>query len=74
VFPVVLNVEHPEFYARLEKLVQNNAALDRADRSGGPAPVRTLRKLPHWLGNGVQMARLFLMAPIRSERFQPAVR
>jgi magnesium-protoporphyrin IX monomethyl ester (oxidative) cyclase len=54
--------------------VQNNAALDRADRSGGPAPVRALRKLPHWLGNGVQMARLFLMAPIRSERFQPAVR
>jgi magnesium-protoporphyrin IX monomethyl ester (oxidative) cyclase len=33
-----------------------------------------LRKLPHWVGNGVQMARLFLMAPIRSERFQPAVR
>jgi magnesium-protoporphyrin IX monomethyl ester (oxidative) cyclase len=36
--------------------------------------VRALRKLPHWVGNGVQMARLFLMAPIRSERFQPAVR
>jgi magnesium-protoporphyrin IX monomethyl ester (oxidative) cyclase len=74
VFPVVLNVEHPEFYERLEKLVQNNAALDRADRSSAPAPVRTLRKLPHWVGNGIQMARLFLMAPIRSERFQPAVR
>ncbi len=74
VFPVVLNVEHPEFYERLEKLVQNNAALAEADRSGAPAPVRALRKLPHWLGNGVQMARLFLMAPIRSERFQPAVR
>ena len=73
-FPVVLNVEHPEFYVRLEKLVQNNAALAEADRSGAPAPVRALRKLPHWFGNGVQMARLFLMAPIRSERFQPAVR
>ncbi|MFM7512569.1 MAG: magnesium-protoporphyrin IX monomethyl ester cyclase, partial [Cyanobium sp.] len=74
VFPVVLNVEHPEFYERLEKLVQNNAALAEVDRSGAPAPVRALRKLPHWVGNGVQMARLFLMAPIRSERFQPAVR
>ena len=74
VFPVVLNVAHPEFYERLEKLVQNNAALAEADRSGAPAPVRALRKLPHWFGNGVQMARLFLMAPIRSERFQPAVR
>jgi magnesium-protoporphyrin IX monomethyl ester (oxidative) cyclase len=74
VFPVVLNVEHPEFYDRLEKLVRNNAALDRADRSGAPAPLRTLRKLPFWVANGVEMARLFLMAPIRSEEFQPAVR
>jgi hypothetical protein len=28
----------------------------------------------NWAANGYQMARLFLMAPIRSDRFQPAVR
>lgn len=74
VFPVVLNVDHPEFYERLENLVTNNAALAAVDQSAAPAPIKALRKLPHWMANGLQMARLFLMAPIPSERFQPAVR
>ncbi|MCP9825065.1 magnesium-protoporphyrin IX monomethyl ester (oxidative) cyclase [Synechococcus sp. EJ6-Ellesmere] len=74
VFPVVLNVEHPKFYSRLERIVTNNAALSEADAKGGPALVRALRKVPHWMANGLEMAKLFLMAPIRSEEFQPAVR
>jgi len=74
VFPVVLDVENPRFWERLERLVDNNAALTEADQSDGPMPLRTLRKLPYWAGNALEMAKLFLMAPIRSERFQPAVR
>ena len=74
VFPVVLNVDHPEFYQRLERMVTNNAALSAADQSSAPAPLKALRKIPHWASNGLQMARLFLMAPIPSDRFQPAVR
>ena len=70
----MLNVDHPKFYVRLERLVQNNEALSAADASGAPAPVRLLRKLPLWLANGAEMAKLFFMAPIRSEQFQPAVR
>ncbi|MEB3335315.1 MAG: magnesium-protoporphyrin IX monomethyl ester cyclase, partial [Cyanobacteriota bacterium] len=42
--------------------------------STAPAPLRVLRKLPHWLGNGLEMVRLFLMPAIASERAQPAVR
>lgn len=74
VFPVVLDVENPRFWTRLERLVDNNQALAAADASAAPAPVRLLRKLPFWAGNAVEMAKLFLMAPIPSERFQPAVR
>ena len=74
VFPVVLNVEHPEFYRRLERIVTNNEALSAADQSTGPLPLKALRKIPHWVSNGLQMARLFLMAPIPSHKFQPAVR
>ncbi|APD47283.1 magnesium-protoporphyrin IX monomethyl ester (oxidative) cyclase [Synechococcus sp. CS-602] len=74
VFPVVLNVAHPKFYERLERIVTNNSALSAADQSGGFAPIRILRKLPFWAANGLEMAKLFLMAPIRSEDFQPAVR
>ncbi len=74
VFPVVLDVENPKFWQRLERLVSNNAELSAADASSGPAPLRTLRKLPWWAANGLEMAKLFLMAPIRSEHFQPAIR
>ncbi|MFZ9753244.1 MAG: magnesium-protoporphyrin IX monomethyl ester (oxidative) cyclase [Cyanobium sp.] len=74
VFPVVLDVDNPRFWQGLEQLVRNNAALSQADQSDAAAPLKALRKLPYWAGNAVEMARLFLMAPIRSERFQPAVR
>jgi len=74
VFPVVLDVSNPRFWERLERLVGNNAALSRADAAAQPALIKTLRKLPFWGANALEMVKLFLMAPIRSERFQPAVR
>jgi len=54
--------------------VGNNAALSQADTSNLPGPLKALRKLPLWGANALEMAQLFLMAPIRSEAFQPAVR
>jgi len=74
VFPVVLDVENPRFWVRLERLVHNNEALSAVDAADGPVPIKALRKLPFWAANGFEMAKLFLMAPIRSEAFQPAVR
>jgi magnesium-protoporphyrin IX monomethyl ester (oxidative) cyclase len=74
VFPVVLDVRNPKFWERLERLVTNNAKLAAADESAAPAPLKTLRKLPYWVANAAEMAKLFLMKPIRSEQFQPAVR
>jgi len=74
VFPVVLNVEHPNFYERLERIVGHNNALQAAADGSAPAAVKLIRKLPHWLGNGLEMAKLFLMAPIPSEKFQPVIR
>ena len=74
VFPVVLNVDHPKFYERLERIVGNNNALSQADSSGAPAPLKLLRKLPFWGANALEMAKLFFAAPIRSENYQPAIR
>jgi len=74
VFPVVLNVEHPKFYTRLERIVSNNKALGEAEEGNAPAVIKAFRKLPYWVANAAEMAKLFLMAPIRSEQFQPAVR
>jgi magnesium-protoporphyrin IX monomethyl ester (oxidative) cyclase len=74
VFPVVLDVKNEKFWIRLERLVSNNAGLEQADASDAIAPIKLLRKLPFWIGNGAEMAKLFLMPAIDSERFQPAVR
>jgi magnesium-protoporphyrin IX monomethyl ester (oxidative) cyclase len=74
VFPEVLDVRNPRFWDGMERLVANNAKLNAADESSAPAPVKAIRKLPYWIANGIQMAQLFLMKPIRSEDFQPAVR
>jgi magnesium-protoporphyrin IX monomethyl ester (oxidative) cyclase len=74
VFPVVLNVDHPSFYLRLERLVTNNLALAAVDQGKAIAPIKALLKLPYWSANALEMAKLFLMKPIRSEAFQPAVR
>ena len=52
----------------------NNTALEKADASDAIPPLKLLRKLPFWIRNGAEMAKLFLMPAIDSDRFQPAVR
>jgi len=53
---VVLNVPpNPKFYERLERIVTNyKQRPDAADKSGGFAPIRNLRKLPFWAANGLE--------------------
>lgn len=68
VFPVVLDVENPEFYGRLETCVKNNEKLREIDASNSPAPVKFLRKLPAFVSNGVQFIKLYFVKPIRVDR------
>ena len=74
VFPVVLDVKNKKFWIRLERLVKNNDALNAADASHSPAPIKLIRKIPYWVANGAEMAKLFLMPAIDSSKFQPTVR
>ena len=74
VFPVVLDVKNKKFWIRLERLVKNNEALNAADASHSPAPIKLIRKIPFWVANGAEMAKLFLMPAIDSSKYQPTVR
>ncbi|MDB4638524.1 magnesium-protoporphyrin IX monomethyl ester (oxidative) cyclase [bacterium] len=74
VFPVVLDVKNKKFWIRLERLVKNNDALNAADASHSPAPIKLIRKIPYWVANGAEMAKLFLMPAIDSSKYQPTVR
>ncbi|MEN9870410.1 MAG: hypothetical protein RLZZ171_1398 [Cyanobacteriota bacterium] len=74
VFPVVLDVEHPDFYQRLEKCVANNEKLSAIASSNAPALVKLLRKLPHYVSNGVELIKMYFIKPIRVDQLADTVR
>ncbi len=64
VFPVILNVETPEFYNRLETCITNNEKLTAIAESNALAPVKLVQKLPLYASTLWQLLRLYLMKPI----------
>ncbi|MEL6495204.1 MAG: magnesium-protoporphyrin IX monomethyl ester (oxidative) cyclase [Cyanobacteria bacterium J06623_7] len=74
VFPVVLDIEHPDFYQRLEKCVTNNEKLTKIASSSGLAPVKLLRKLPLYISNGLELIKMYLIKPIRVDQLADTVR
>lgn len=74
VFPIILDVNNPEFYERLEICVSNNEKLRSIDASKAPGFVKFMKKLPHYISNGVQFLGLYLMKPITVEHLQGAAR
>jgi magnesium-protoporphyrin IX monomethyl ester (oxidative) cyclase len=67
VFPIVLDVNKPEFYDRLETCVSNNEKLRAIDASNAPGFVKGLQKLPVFLSNGWQFVKLYLMKPLPAQ-------
>ena len=74
VFPIVLDVDNPEFYDRLETCVTNNDRLRAIAESEGAAPVKFLQKLPYYVSNGWQLAKMYFMKPIRVDQLEGTVR
>ncbi|MEB3161818.1 MAG: magnesium-protoporphyrin IX monomethyl ester (oxidative) cyclase [Prochlorothrix sp.] len=73
VFPIILDVENPEFYERLEICVSNNEQLRAIDASSAPGLVKALRKLPIFVSNLGQFWQLFQMKPLEVNQIQPAI-
>ncbi|MFN3360502.1 MAG: magnesium-protoporphyrin IX monomethyl ester (oxidative) cyclase [Pseudanabaenaceae cyanobacterium] len=67
-FPVVLNVDHPEFWARLEACIPHMHQINRIQASDQPQWQKALAKLPHQLFLAWQFLRLMLMQPIVSPK------
>ncbi len=74
VFPIILDVEKPEFYQRLEKCVSNNEHLRAVDASNAPTVMKFIKKVPAYLSNVNELLRLYLMEPIRVDRLEGTVR
>ena len=74
VFPVMLDVEAPEFYERLEVCIKNNEKLGTIAESNQPAPLKLLRKLPLYLSNAWNLVKLYFIAPIRVDNLVGTVK
>ena len=73
VFPVILDVEKPEFYSRLEICVKNNEKLSAIASSNTPKFLQFFQKLPLYVSSGWQFLRLYLMKPIEMASQQGVV-
>lgn len=74
VFPLILDVERPDFYQRLEICVQNNGKLTEIANSDTPKPLKLLQKLPLYVSNAWQLLRLYLIKPIDTASLEGTVR
>ncbi|NET24325.1 magnesium-protoporphyrin IX monomethyl ester (oxidative) cyclase [Okeania sp. SIO1I7] len=74
VFPIILDVEDPQFYERLEICVKNNEKLTAIANSNKSGVVKLLQKLPLYLSNGWQFLKLYFMKPIETATMQSSVR
>jgi magnesium-protoporphyrin IX monomethyl ester (oxidative) cyclase len=74
VFPIVLDVNKPEFYDRLEVCIRNNEKLTEIASSGTPKVLQLFQKLPYYVSNGWQFLKLYLMKPINAVPMQQGVR
>ena len=67
VFPLILDVDHPSFYPRLEKCIVNNEKLSEIAASTAPAPLKFLKKLPYYFSNTAELLALYFIKPIDME-------
>jgi magnesium-protoporphyrin IX monomethyl ester (oxidative) cyclase len=74
IFPVILDIENPEFFYRLDKCVNNNNQLMEISLSEIPGFLQLFQKLPYYISNGWQFIKLYLMKPVTVQFLQGSVR
>jgi len=73
-FPLVLNVDHPDFIRLMDDASEHNLKLAEVGAEAGPGVVKFFKKLPHIAAIGVDMVRLYFMKPIDTARYEGSVR
>ncbi|MFP4134656.1 MAG: magnesium-protoporphyrin IX monomethyl ester (oxidative) cyclase [Halothece sp.] len=63
-FPVTLNVDHPEFFQRLETCAERNKKLNEIENSNAPRWLKKLKKLPLITAIFVDLVRLYFIKPV----------
>ena len=74
VFPVILDVNHPDFYKCLEICVKTNEKIQAINATSSPKFVKILRKIPHYISNGFQLIKMYFIPAISVENLEGTVR
>ncbi|WP_448599414.1 magnesium-protoporphyrin IX monomethyl ester (oxidative) cyclase [Thermoleptolyngbya sp.] len=74
VFPLILNVDHPDFFRLMDEAAASYLKIVNAPASNEPKLLKTLKRLPHILSIGVKMIQLYLMKPIDTAHLEGTVR
>ncbi|NET33364.1 MAG: magnesium-protoporphyrin IX monomethyl ester (oxidative) cyclase, partial [Cyanothece sp. SIO1E1] len=74
VFPIILNVDHPDFIRRLDLCTENNVKLAKIARSKAPKLLQFFQKLPLYASSVWQLLQLYLMKPIDTEPLKATIR
>jgi magnesium-protoporphyrin IX monomethyl ester (oxidative) cyclase len=74
VFPVILNVDHSDFFGLLDVCAENNVKLGAIANSKTPKFLQIFQKLPLYASTAVQLIRLYFMKPINTAKLEGSVR
>jgi magnesium-protoporphyrin IX monomethyl ester (oxidative) cyclase len=74
VFPVMLDVNNPEFYERLDVCLKNNQKLTAIVVSNTPKFLQFFQKLPLYLSKAGQLLKLYFMKTIDSSSVTAVLR
>jgi len=74
VFPLVLDVDKPEFFERLDICTQNTKKLAKISNSNTPKPLQFIQKLPVYASTATQLLRLYFMKPIDTLSLEGSIR
>jgi magnesium-protoporphyrin IX monomethyl ester (oxidative) cyclase len=74
VFPLVLDVDKPEFFERLDACTKSTEKLVAIGQSNLPKPIQLLKKLPIFASMANHLIRLYLMKPIDTLSLEGSVR
>ena len=73
-FPVILDVDHPDFFKRLDRCADRNLKLKEIAEGSGTKVWKLLRKIPLIAGIFGDLLRLYLIKPIDAEAIRATVR
>jgi magnesium-protoporphyrin IX monomethyl ester (oxidative) cyclase len=74
VFPVALNIDHPNFFKYLDQCAQINSLLENTHMKKINWMGKVLKKIPLYIKLGINLLKLYLINPIPSYKMNQTIR